>query len=143
MYFTEEIRAAKNFAIDFKKNQTKTGQRYNLTLTGTTQGDRLWPNEDEDKLEEYKANDSILQFLRGDIHFNINIMLVLVLIPNFEKLSLMLKDDYALSIRTVKLVYVIVFAVFLGLIVSVYLVLWLPYEKRINQTVSRSLLYLI
>lgn len=140
MYLLEDIRTAKNFAIEFKMNQTQTNFIYNLTLTGTPQGAKLWPVDDAAKIAEYKKHDSINQFLYSNLHLNINIMYILVLIPNFNMLSLLLKSNSNKSIQTLELVFFVGFCVLIGIIVGIYLLLWLPYEKKINQTVRLMLL---
>lgn len=67
-------------------------------------------------------------------------MFAYVILPNFNHLVMILKQNYDLSYSNIKLLYIIITSIYLFLILTGYIFVWLPYETKMNQTVRRVII---
>lgn len=136
-YFVEDIRYAK--ILTEKKNQQREGSGYiyNLTLLGTTNFDKLFP-EDPTEQEEYLTLLKINDFNYDDVHLNLNIMFKELIYPNHDKLRKTYIEAVQKELKNTRLTYIIIVSIYLGLVFFFYLVIWIPFEKRLNQTIYKT-----
>ena len=136
-YFVEEIRCAKTITDNNNYYRNEMGFKFNMTLLGTEQFDALWPTEEEDK-QKYEQLLDIRDFNENNVHYNLNIMFINLVMTNHNILRLQLVECIEQKIKNERLTYIVVISVYLGLILMAYLLVWIPFEQQLNMTIYKT-----
>ena len=136
-YFVEEIRYSKILTEKQNQKREETPYKFNLTLIGTEAIKDLWPT-DSDEQEEYAKLLQIEDFNYENVHKNLNIMFKELIFPNHNELRMTYIDSVKKKLKNNRLLYVIIISVYLGLVFAFYLCIWIPFEKRLNQTIYKT-----
>ena len=136
-YFLENVRIIKDSVQKRIKHQKLSNFTFNLTLTGTKEGKKLWP-QGEDNQKIYQELDSIQEFLIDDNHLNTNILFIHLIIPYINVLSNNLSGAILKGLKNNKLLYIILTCFYIAVMISIYIFIWLPFQTNLSQTIFKT-----
>ena len=132
-YFVEEIRFAKELSvviIDLNKPMN------NLTLTGTTYGQSLWP-KDQKELQFYIQNDPINFFNYPTVN-ELNIVMSNLLIPYLIILKQTTIDVLTKFLNEAYIKFIIMMCAYLIFIFLLFLFVWIPFVRKLNSIIYKT-----
>ena len=132
-YFVEEIRFAKELSvviIDLNKPMN------NLTLTGTTYGQSLWP-KDQKELQFYIQNDPINFFNYPTVN-ELNIVMSNLLIPYLIILKQTTIDVLTKFLNEAYIKFIIMMCAYLICIFLLFLFVWIPFVRKLNSIIYKT-----
>ena len=136
-YFLENVRIIKDSVQKRIKHQKLSNFTFNLTLTGTKEGNKLWPQGEENQ-KIYQELDSIQEFLIDDNHLNTNILFIHLIIPYLNVLSNNLNDAILKGLKNNKLLYIILTIFYITVMICIYIFIWLPFQTNLSQTIFKT-----
>ena len=135
--FLEEIRILKDSAEKRTQNQHLSNFTFNLTLTGTEKGKKIYPSNSEDQII-YNDLDSIQEFLIDDRHLNVNIMFIHLFLPFVNTLINELKICISRGIKNTKITYIVLICFYISVIFTFYIFIWMPFQNNLSQTIFKT-----
>lgn len=137
-YFTVNVRQAKTRGKTNEIDRNNTGYTFNLTLAHTEQGAALWPTENETAREIYEANLRVNNFNCDDIHKKLIIIFNNLVYPGYLDVINSLSDSIYNCFDQNKLIYILVMSLFIGFVVLCYVLLFVPFQVKLNQTIYKT-----
>ena len=141
-YFIVNVRQAKTRGITNERNRTENcpGCIFNLTLANTPQGEALWPlNETNQTLfKAYLDNMRVNNFNCDDIHKKLIIIFNNLVYPGYLDIINSLSDSIYNCFDQNKLFYILVMSLFISFVVLCYVLLFVPFQVKLNQTIYKT-----
>ena len=140
-YFVEGMRLLKHKAMKnqlIRNNLTEYKHIYNLTISHTPAGEIAFAEtlQSPDK-ETFIANMPIQTF-NDDTHFELCVLFVNIFHPNYSKLMNAMIDDVSSNSTKTRLLLLCIPSVFIGAVLLYYVLVFLPFQIQLNQTIYKT-----
>ena len=136
-YFLENVRMIKDSVQKRIKLQKLSNFTFNLTLTGTKEAKKLWPQGEENQ-KIYQKLDSIQEFLIDNNHLNTNILFIHLIIPYIDVVSNNLSKAILKGLKNNKLLYIILTCFYIIIMICIYIFIWIPFQTNLSQTIFKT-----
>lgn len=141
-FFIEEIRIMKAEKINKDREREETvDYKYNLTLNGNKENDKLIDKTNEDRYFEYSP---ILMYNLRTIK-RIKVIFDYFITPGFLFLNEKFIECYSNYMKMKELTYILVCSLYLAIVICLYLFIWKPYEHELYNLIlkTKSMLLII
>ena len=140
-YFVEGMRLLKNKAVKnqfTRNNLTEYKHIYNLTISHTPKGEIAFAEtlQSPDK-ETFIANMPIQNF-NDNTHFELCVLFINIFHPTYSKLMNAMLDDVRNNFNNTTLLLLCIPSVFIGIVFLYYILVFLPFQIQLNQTIYKT-----
>ena len=140
-YFVEGMRLLKNKAVKnqcTRNNLTEYKHIYNLTISHTSKGEIAFAETLQSPNKEIFIMNMPIQNFNDNTHFKLCVLFINIFHPNYSKLMKAMIDDVRNNFNKTSLLFLCIPCVFTGIVFLYYVLVFLPFQMQLNQTIYKT-----